>query len=75
MTYKPGDKVQITNGSWSNAKALPHYGKVAIVRAVDKNYVEVLVPLGNSDHSGSIVVKPLSEVEPYDVVQRLADLA
>ena len=67
VVYKPGDKVRITNGMWTNAKELEHYGKIATVQRVDQHYVWL--------HVGSCVIdKPFNEVEPYNVIDRLAAL-
>lgn len=70
--YKPGDKVRITNGAWSNAKTLEHYGKIAEVREVDRHYVQVAVRTSIGCYL--MVDKPLNEIEPYEAVARLAGL-
>ena len=75
MALRIGDLVRITNGAWSNAKKMPHYGKTAKVRSLpDQRRVELEIPLTLDARSYAIETMPRNEVELIDVIQRLADV-
>jgi hypothetical protein len=80
-SFKIGDLVRITNGAWSNAKGMRDYGKLAEVQNVGGFYAELLVFSDEAafrqrgNRSGTIETKPINEIAPENVIDRLASLA